>query len=220
MGGLGLMNRRRAIAASPTKAEFSGTIYNRLVVKSGAYFITDYYPSNYDRILWRMSTVQPVIYFGARKGMGVIILAEAYHYASAYMSWDADVANQVKMTPNSTAEREIGMLYDNGYKAIYKQADSTNIATLKTYSGTPVENISQVPLVICSSFKLNSDSEIDTRYFQGNFYGLQVIDSRTNELKYDFVPAVYKEATGIYDRVNNVFFSNSGTGEVTADNEA
>lgn len=217
MGGLGLMGRRRAISSSPTKTKSSVKIYNRLVVKSGAYFITDYYPSNYDRISWRMATESVGICFGARKGMGVIVLTQTGN--NAYVAWDADTASQVGMTNNSPVEREMGMSYDGGYKATYKAIDSASATTLKNYSGTPTEKISQVPLYICASLVLNSDFGIDTRYFQGNFYGLRVIDSRTSELKHDFVPATSSEAVGIYDRVNKVFYYNSGTGEVTADNE-
>lgn len=217
MGGLGLMGRRRAIASSPTKTKSSVKIYNRLVVTSGAYFITDYFPSNYDRISWRMSTKSAGICFGARKGMGVIILTQANN--TAYVAWDMDSASLVGMTADLPIEREIGMSYDGGYKATYKTIDSANATTIKNYSGTPTEKISQVPLYICVSLVLNSDYGIDTRYFQGNFYGLRVIDSRTSELKHDFVPAMSSGISGIYDRVNGVFYYNSGTGEVTADNE-
>lgn len=217
MGGLGLMGRRRAISSSPTKTKSSVKIYNRLVVKSGAYFITDYYPSNYDRISWRMATESVGTCFGARKGMGVIVLTQTGN--KAYVAWDADTASQVSMTTNSPVEREMGMSYDGGYKATYKTIDSASATTIKNYSDTPTEKISQVPLYICASLVLNSDFGIDTRYFQGNFYGLKVIDSRTSELKHDFVPATSSEAVGIYDRVNRVFYYNSGTGEVTADNE-
>lgn len=215
MGGLGLMGRRRAIASSPTK--LSVKIYNRLVVNSGAYFVTNYYPSNYDRISWRMATESVGICFGARKGMGVIVLIQTSK--EAYIAWDADSAMRVGITPNSSIEREIGISYDGGYRAIYRIEGSASATTIKSYSGTPTEKISQVPLYICACLLLNSDDGIDTRYFQGNFYGLRVIDSRTSELKHDFVPAKSGEAVGIYDQVNGIFYYNSGTGEVTADNE-
>lgn len=219
MGGLGLMGRRRAIASSPTKSKSSVKIYNRLVVNTGAYFITDYYPSIYDRLTFKMQPqAYPRMLFGARKGMGLVMLA--YTTKITYTSWDSDTPKQVSSDWEQNVARELGMLLDGSqYKTIYGISSTGDYAVLKTYSEPPADKTSQVPLYIGASLNVNSDNALDSRYFHGSFYGLQVIDSRSGNVKHDFVPAVNGAEVGIYDRITGAFYGNIGTGEVTADNE-
>ena len=220
MSGLGLIGRRRAIASSPVKVKSLVKIYDRLVFKSGSYFVTDYSPCNYDRICYRMNpSAYPSLLFGARKGMGVVALAN--NSTTLFAAWESDAATQITANLTNDIEREVGMIYhQGGYRAVYRGKNATDFVTLKTYSGTPAEAVSKVPLYIGVSLVLNSDYGIDTRYFQGTFYGLQVVDSRTGDMKHDFVPAIYDGAdAGIYDRISGNFYYNSGTGEVIAENE-
>lgn len=219
MGGIGLMGRRRFIASTPVKGDSSVQEYKRLVVASGAYFITDYYPSNYDRLTFKMQPqAYPRVLFGARKGMGVVMLANTADIG--YASWDSDTAKQLAADWRQNIARDLGMFLDgNQYKAVYGIYGTGSYAIIKTYSEPPADKTSQVPLYICASLTVNSDNALDSRYFQGSFYGLQVIDSRSGNVKHDFVPAVNGAEVGIYDRITGAFYGNSGTGEVTADNE-
>ena len=220
MGGLGLIGRRRAIASSPSQG-LPFQKFDKLVVTSGAYIKTDYYVSNYDRIRFKaVSSHYPGFVFGARKGMGVALL---YFNANfSYAMWQADNGVQVSITPSTDTWRIMGMkaITASKYRGVLEAEGSTGSITLNDYASPPTEVISQVPLLVCASLVLNSDIGVDTRYFQGEFYGLQVYDSRTDELKLDLVPAIYKGVTGLYDTIGNKFYENANTtGSFTAENE-
>ena len=68
----------------------------------------------------------------------------------------------------------------------------------------------------CINHRKNSSSGYSSEYSLGRWYYLKIYED--NELIKDFVPVkrIYDDELGVFDRINNNFYVNNGTGEFTA----
>ena len=91
----------------------------------------------------------------------------------------------------------------NNSKKVY--VDSTQVCDLTTFSSNPSSNSYSIYL-----FRLNGDY---TQYISSKLYKCKMYDNTT--IVRNFIPVERQSDSkpGLYDTVNNVFYTNSGTGE-------
>lgn len=183
------------------------------------YIIIPYYCNIYDRMEIKFSNKgYPQLVCGALdSAMPVTILIS--QLSKGYIRWGNSSATLVGGIPgqNSGTGRicKLGMTSSSPYKNTEWRASSV-IATLKTFSNEPSDICSTKPLHFFAANKMDSD-EIDTRYFKGELYSVQIWDVRNpNVIKLDLIPVENSSGErGLYDKISKTFYGSSnpnGTG--------
>lgn len=187
--------------------------YTNMVIKESikgdgkAYIKTDYYPSNYDVIEFNFNDYGALnrCVFGC-KGTAFWCSVVRTQDSKGYYAWDNPASVFIRSSGKGVSY--IGMNINNGvYSARLIQPNINEL--IYSYSGAPEEKVSDVPLYIFG-FNLANSEEIDSRIFAGTINYITIRDSRTNEVKASYIPAL-KDGAGMYEVISGKFYGNANT---------
>ena len=170
------------------------------------YIMTDIVPSDDMGVMLKVSSMDinnDLIYLGS-KGSGNTrfwIGNSGVLGGSVYYGWNFYTASENRPVITANTINEIKMNYLNDRQNIFNNVVKEYI--LETLGNNPY------PIAV---FGGNSAGTVSYKS-KIRLYELKV--SKANEIKYNFIPCMRKsdDVIGLYDIVNNVFYTNSGTGE-------
>ena len=189
------------------------TLYDSLYASGTQYIDTGLYPSSALRVEETLSTTDTgtdKMTFGVREA------------GYSFLCWFAKKAGTV-INPSigscgtkNLGEKSTGKTSGQKWKLTFSingaYADDTTVYSASSFSSYNTTAVSSKSLLL---FALSKNGTVDNRKYVGNCYDFRAFQN--DVLVRDLVPASRDSdgVTGMYDLVNDVFYSNKGTGSFT-----